>query len=513
MGALDLLRARGEAPDGEGAGTSNTESLRGVIDIGSNSVRLVVFALRGHSVTPHYNEKVMAGLGRGLGQTGRLDPDGIELALAALKRFRAIADGLGDVPVEAFATAAVRTAGDGADFVERARRGAGFDICVLSGPEEAVSSAEGVRAGLIGVDGVVGDLGGSSLELIACRDGHLGNGETHLVGPLALQGEDGNFDEQAVRARVQASLAESAVIPGAGATFYAVGGSFRAFARVHMDHVGYPLRLLHGYTMTEKDVRRLAKRFADPGDDIHDTARGVSQKRAPLLPYAALVLDEIFRVSAMERLQVSAYGLREGRLFMASDGRHLPERVFLDGVETVGRLRPEQRAFCDALTAFVAPVIESLPPMFEDAARDTLLLRAACRLSDIGATLHPEYRAQLAYDLVRHGPFAGVGHAERLFLAGAAARRYSKGFRLPEEDAELIGEALERCARQVGALMRLGAALSGRTAELLAGASLRVEAGALVLRPGRHGEEMVSEIVTRRLEQAARELDLDASIG
>lgn len=513
MGVLDLLRSGSSRDNDVGGAGESSETLRGVIDIGSNSVRLVVFAVRGHSVTPHYNEKVMAGLGRGLGQTGRLDADGIELALRALKRFRAISDGLGEVPVEAFATAAVRTAIDGEAFVQRARRETGFDIHVLSGAEEARASAEGVRAGLIGVDGVIGDLGGSSLELIACDAGELGEGETHLVGPLALQAGDGQLDPEKARAEIAASLKGSRVLPRAGDCFYAVGGSFRAFARVHMELTGYPLLLLHGYTMTARDVRKLAKRFAEASDDIHSVARGVSQKRAPLLPYAALVLDELLRASDMQTLQVSAYGLREGRMFMASDGQHLPERVLLDGIELIGRLRADKRPFADALERFLKPVIDALPPVFDGGEMEALLVRASCRLSDIGAALHPEYRAQLSYDLVRHGPFAGVGHIERLFLACAAGRRYSKGFKPPEADTALIGEDRSRRARQIGALMRLGAAFSGRTAELLSGASLRIEDGKLIFDPGEHEEAMVSDFVLRRLEQAAATLECEPVIA
>jgi len=513
MGVLDLLRAGSSHDKTVGGAGEASETLRGVIDIGSNSVRLVVFAIRGHSVTAHYNEKVMAGLGRGLGQTGRLDPDGVAMALRALKRFRAIADGLGEVPVEAFATAAVRTATDGEAFVQRARKEAGFDIHVLSGAEEAQASAEGVRAGLIGVDGVIGDLGGSSLELIACNGGQLGEGETHLVGPLALQQGDGQLDHEKARAKIAASLKGSRVLPRAGDTFYAVGGSFRAFARVHMELTGYPLLLLHGYAMTGKDVRRLAKRFTDTSDDIHAVARNVSQKRAPLLPYAALVLDEMLRASDTQTLQVSAYGLREGRIFMGSEALHMPETVFLDGIELIGRLRADKRPFTEALERFIKPVISALPAVFDAGEMEALLLRAACRLSDIGAALHPEYRAQLSYDLVRHGPFAGVGHIERLFLASAAGRRYSKGFKPPETDATLIGEERSRRARQIGALMRLGAAFSGRTAELLAGASLRIEDQKLVFDPGEHEEAMVSDFVMRRLEQAAATLELEPVIA
>ncbi len=171
-----------------------------VIDVGSNSVRLVVYRIDGRAMTPILNEKVMAGLGRSLGQTGKLSPDGIDAALRALRRFATLTQALGVQDVFAVGTAAVREAGDGAAFAQQMRRETGIPLRILSGAEEALLSALGVSAGAPDAMGVVGDLGGASLELIEISPSGPGRGETFRLGPLALAA-DGPFDYERVVAR------------------------------------------------------------------------------------------------------------------------------------------------------------------------------------------------------------------------------------------------------------------------------------------------------------------------
>ncbi len=137
-----------------------------VIDIGSNSVRLVVYRLEGRAIWTVFNEKVLAGLGRDLAKTGRLSPEGVIQTLQALKRFRAVLEAVNPAETFVVATAAAREAKDGQDFIDRVRDETGFVVRVLSGEEEAHYAAVGVLAGAPDADAVVGDLGGASLELV-----------------------------------------------------------------------------------------------------------------------------------------------------------------------------------------------------------------------------------------------------------------------------------------------------------------------------------------------------------
>ena len=158
-----------------------------VIDIGSNSVRLVIYEGLTRSPTPIFNEKVLAGLGREVHSTGLLAADAVEKALQALRRFRTLCDIGGITRLWCVATAACRDADNGPEFIAAAERICRRSIAVLTGKQEAQYSALGVVSGLYQPDGIVGDLGGGSLELVDVRGESIRSGVTLPLGSLALQ--------------------------------------------------------------------------------------------------------------------------------------------------------------------------------------------------------------------------------------------------------------------------------------------------------------------------------------
>ncbi|MEO1102006.1 MAG: hypothetical protein AAFW65_09195, partial [Pseudomonadota bacterium] len=259
-----------------------------IVDIGSNSVRLVIYAVHGAAALPYFNEKVMAGLGRGLAETGELSEESVSAALAALRRFKAIVQGLDVKAIEAVATEAVRHASNGPAFARRAAMVLGQDLTILSGEAEGRLSAIGVLAGAHKPFGLVGDLGGSSLELHSIGIDEAPAGETHLVGPLALS-SNGSFSESKVRDLVGEHLSESAHSGAGYDRFYAVGGAWRALAKLHMDLRSYPLRVLNGYTLRAKDLRKTIKAVLASGDtpQLRSRLESISSRRAPMAPYAA----------------------------------------------------------------------------------------------------------------------------------------------------------------------------------------------------------------------------------
>ncbi|MEO0981200.1 MAG: Ppx/GppA phosphatase family protein [Pseudomonadota bacterium] len=477
----------------------------GVIDIGSNSVRLVVYDVSGAGALAHFNEKVMAGLGRGVRETGRLSTDGVEMAMGALIRFRAVLDGLGVSQAAGVATAAVRDADDGADFAARAAETLGVPVRVLSGDDEARLSALGVLTGSATATGIAGDLGGSSLEVSEIGDGRIGRTETHLLGPLIMT-PDVRFDEKSIRREVRKALKGSSVVRGQGGSFHLVGGAWRSLAKLHMELTEYPLRLLHGYRMSPKAVRSAAK--AALATDTVSRARrdSVAGRRSATLPYAAVLLEEMCEAGRFSEAILSAHGLREGVLFdLVGRSRDDP---LLAGIALSARLGPGQRRFGDALYSFVSPAIEPEPNLFGLGTERARIDQAACLLADSGARLHPDHRAQLAYQLALRGAYAGADHAERAFIALAVAARYSRRFRAPSDMTPLLSPESELAARQLGACMRLGAVLSGRSADVLASSSLQTADGALTLVVSKSREGMISEAVSRRLNQAADILGL-----
>ena len=226
------------------------------VDIGSNSVRLVLYRLEGRAIWTVFNEKVLAGLGRDLASTGRLSEDGAAMALTALKRFAAVIEGVRPARTFIAATAAVREAADGQAFCERVAAETGLVIRVLSGEEEARYAALGVVAGMPSAQGVAADLGGSSLELTRIDAGGPGRGITLPLGPFSLA-NDGPFDAGRLRETIAQRLKPAADFRTD--TLHAVGGAWRTLAQVHMVHVRYPLPWCTSTSW------RLARRATSPG--------------------------------------------------------------------------------------------------------------------------------------------------------------------------------------------------------------------------------------------------------
>ena len=472
----------------------------GVMDVGSNSVRLVVYDVRGRAMQPRFNEKVLAGLGRGLGATGRLHPEGVETALAALARFASITRSQKVDSLFAFTTAAVREASDGKTFVDRVRRETGLVLRVLSGAEEARFAAEGVLAGTPGVDGVVGDLGGSSLELARLAGGRYETGSTYPLGPLALD-TGGGFSEDKVLARARELMASAPELRKAGDLFFAVGGAWRAIGTLHMELTRAPLHMLQNYEM---DAQKLLPLLSDVmnGRRYADVLQEIAKRRASTIPYAAAVLKAVIEAGKFRTVMISSCGVREGVIFDSLEPAERAEDPLDAGLDAL--IVDEQAAeFGKALASWA---IEAAPYTLHQR-----LTSAACRLVDIGALLHPDHRADLAFDLVARAPLPGLSHRDRAALALAVASRFKRGIRNEVSD-KLLDPNLAGRARALGALMRLAADFSGRSAGLLRHSRLSCDGDTLTLRVETPYRALVSEAVERRLQHAADELDMDYAL-
>ena len=488
--------------------TDNT-SWRAVIDIGSNSVRLVIYDVAGQAMLPHYNEKVMAGLGAGLAQTGKLSADGVAIALKALGRYQAILKGLAVNHVRVVATAAVRRADDGLDFVQNVKKDIGLNIEVVSGPEEARLSALGVAAGVHKASGITGDLGGSSLEFCRIENGKVKSGETLQLGPLSMDFEDRDADE--LRQKIRKILKRSELLKGAGGRFYMVGGAWRALAKLHMDMEDYSPRLLHGYIMDGKAVQAI-RTLTQKSDPLsREMMTRASRRRVKVLPYASLVLNEVFEIGDFSDVMVSSYGVREGVIADGLIGKEAGDPL-LDGIALTARLQDQRRAFGQALFKWVTAAVHPDPDLFGEEQLDQRLVAAACLLADSGARFHPDLRAKLAYEHALHGPYASVTHAERAFIAAAVGFRYARQFRVGKDVEALLSKESMRKARYLGAAMRLCAVFSGRSSTVLDQASLTRDADTLVLTVKTKHAAMVSATVEARLRTLAQLMEREPEI-
>lgn len=475
-----------------------------VIDIGSNSVRMVLYRLEGRAVWTVLNEKVLAGLGRDLATTGKLSPEGGVMALTALRRFAAVLEGVRPDAVFVAATAAVRDAADGPDFKDRITADTGLQVRVLSGEDEARYAALGVIAGAPSARGVVADMGGASLELVQIADGAPGRGVTLPLGPFGFASKKG-FDADRVQAAADKALSGIASTYAAD-TLYAVGGAWRSLAQVRMAFSGHPLRIVHQFSMTASEARDLARLIARSSPGSLDKVQGLSKKRAETLPHAAVVLDRLIERLGLKRVEFSAWGVREGLLFEAMDAETAAADPLLAGSAALGARQGVSPTLPAALDAWIAPVLEALPLAF-GAGRDAVLSRAACNLADLGARLHPDHRVELVFDQVLRAPVPGQTHAERAFLAAALNARYGGSPATPEPDtaSRLLDETAATRARALGLAMRLGCDLSGRSPQLLANAKVVVSDGLLRLTAAEGYADLLLGEQTRRRARALAE--------
>ena len=481
------------------------------VDIGSNSVRLVLYRLEGRAIWTVFNEKVLAGLGRDLASTGRLSEDGTAMALTALKRFAAVIEGVRPARTFIAATAAVREAADGQAFCERVAAETGLVIRVLSGEEEARYAALGVVAGMPSAQGVAADLGGSSLELTRIDAGGPGRGITLPLGPFSLA-NDGPFDAGRLRETIAQRLKPAADFRTD--TLHAVGGAWRTLAQVHMGHVRYPLHVVHQYVMEAGEARDIARLIARSSRASLESWKGLSKKRAETLPHAALVLEGLIERLGVERIVLSAWGVREGLLYEGLDEDTAAADPLLAGCTALGARQGISPALPGALFGWIQPIMGSLPKAF-GRDRDRTLADAACRLADLGARLHPDHRIELAFDQVLRAPIPGQTHAERAFLASTVNARYGGGAATPEPNTvgRLLDEEQRTAARALGLAIRLACDLSGRAPQLLANARVEVTDGVLVLTASEgYADVLLGEQTRRRGKALAEALGLKLDI-
>jgi exopolyphosphatase / guanosine-5'-triphosphate,3'-diphosphate pyrophosphatase len=485
----------------------------GVIDLGSNSLRLVVFERLGAAVFPLFNEKVMCGLGRGIASTGRLNPDGVALALVNLRRFVAFARAIGVDHLAVLATAAVRDASDGEAFAAEVERQCRVQVKIIDGAEEARLSAAGVVAGIPDADGIVADLGGGSVELVrvgpaaslATGDvGQIGRGISLPLGPLRLvELGDGT---RAASETVERALNSASVLRAAGKNLYLVGGAARAIARLHMEHTQYPLHIIHQYTVTRREAESFFEIIGRQSRKSLERITTVSRKRLEIVALAALILRKLITVAGPQRVVFSALGLREGYAHGLIPADERVSDPLIAAYMAVGRRQSRFRLDGDRLQEWTAPLF---PNPSETTRRRH---RATCWLSDLAWSEHPDYRAKQAFTRGLTMPFAGSTHPDRVFVATALHARYGGPAEDPvkEPTRRLLDDRATQDARTLGAALRLAYTLCAGTIELLSEVRLGRVGNELVLEVPPESSLFVGETVQRRLDAVARSLGTTA---
>ncbi|MCV0396331.1 MAG: exopolyphosphatase [Rhizobiaceae bacterium] len=479
-----------------------------IIDIGSNSIRLVIYEGIARSPTVLFNEKMLAGLGRGIVTTGKLDPDGVRRAVEEFRRFRALSEQAGAESLHVIATAAAREAENGPDFIHRAEEILGTEIRVLSGREEAHFSALGVISGFHPADGIAGDLGGGSLELVDIRGEEIGDGITLPLGGLRLQDMSKGSLQAAQRIAARELGRAKLLSGGQGRTFYAVGGTWRNLARLYMISTGYPLHVMHHFEMGIAESAGFLKQVAKGDIDKIKGIERISKNRKALLAYGAHVLQEIVRRMKPERIVVSAVGVREGYLYSLLGEDEQKADPLLSAAEELAVLRARSVEHSRELADWTGRTFEAFG--VDETADEARYRRAACLLADIGWRAHPEYRGTQSLNIISHASFIGVDHPGRAFIALANLYRHEGLFddaAAPEILRLATARYLER-AKLLGAVLRVGYLLSASMPGIIPRLEWRPrdDGGLSLVVPGQNAA-LIGERPDGRLQQLGKLID------
>jgi exopolyphosphatase / guanosine-5'-triphosphate,3'-diphosphate pyrophosphatase len=493
------------------AGQSLSNGPIAVIDIGSNSVRLVAYDALTRAPIQTFNEKSLCGLGRDVAITGLLPEDGLVQARAAIRRFRVLCDVMKVDRLFVLATAAARRATNGPAFIEEVRRELKTDVTILSGAEEARLAAMGVLAGLDAPDGFAGDLGGGSLELIDIRNGSIGQGVSLELGGFALRDASGRNLKRASKIVSDAFGTLPQLRAVAGRDILAIGGTWRAIARLHMAVTNYPLNVLHGYTVDAPvmvEFCRLIQRV--PPETLPSIAE-IARERRALLAYGAIVLEHLLLSSEARSFIVCASGVREGVLYSSLTAEEQAQDPLIVASRALSDLHARAPGHAEELLAWMKAFVESahLPEIRQE----KRLREAACLLSEVAWRASPDYRAQEASRIVAFAALPAINHVDRAFLASVMHARYEglKETNLPPLRSLLTPEKIDK-ARALGCLIRVAYNISAGQPGILPQTPLVVEEGRMVLTLGYDFANLSNERLLGRLKQAAKMLNMRVDV-
>lgn len=478
-----------------------------IVDIGSNSIRLVVFGGAPRAPATLFNEKITAGLGRGMVPGGTLDPDARAQALKGLARFAALLRLMAPDTLRVVATAAVRTASDGPDFLA-AVRDLGLPAELLSGEDEAVAAGFGVIAANPAACGIVADMGGGSLELVRVAGGNVLERASLPFGVIPVGSIRAGGPGSLRKALRKALKPLGWVGLAKGQTLYVVGGGWRALGRFHMHHTGWPLPVLGNYNFPAEDARWLKEQVRSTCPQALALLPGISATRAAQLDDASALLAALGREVEPERIEVSTYGLREGLLY-----QQLPPRIrALDPlIEDVRHTVGGQLQVADYPDALLQWSDGAFP---DEPGHLRRLRHAACLIAATGWASNPDFRAIAGEDMALHGHWIGVDAAGRATVAMALHVALGGD---PEAPPPLLAQlappdALRR-ALAWGLAFRLAQRIGGGSPQALAEVPVSLAAdGDLVLRVPRVDAALVDGPCERRLVRLALAIDRQARI-
>jgi exopolyphosphatase/guanosine-5'-triphosphate,3'-diphosphate pyrophosphatase len=491
------------------------ESRLAVIDLGSNSFRLVVFTARDAwwKRTDEIYEPVR--IGAGLAATQELGDAGMARAQATMEVFAhfCAAAGLAPEQIDAVATSAIRDAGNGAEFLERARAASGLSGRVLSSEDEARYGYLAAVNSTSLADGVVLDLGGGSMQLVRVASRHAEQLASWRLGAVRmterfLPGDGPAKGKQlaALREHLAQELRSAPWLGTAGRRLVGIGGTVRNLAAAAQRAGDLPEFGVQGFTVTRKALDDLVERLAAMTPDERAKVPGIKPSRGDLILAGAVVVQSVLELGGFDGIEVTEAGLREGVFFE----RHLRdggEPPLFDDVRRASVLNlaaqygqhPDENPH----VAHVARIALGLFDQLADAglhAGDPLereLLWAAAMLHDIGMTVDYDDHHKHSRYLVLNAGLPGFSPAE-VAIVGQAVRYHRKGSPSLGPFGPLAGKGDEDRLARCSVLLRLAEDLERSRDQLVREAHARTDGDTVRLELTADGDTRVPRWAARR---------------
>lgn len=483
-----------------------------VIDIGSNSVRQVVYEGLTRAPAMLFNEKILCGLGKGMVTTNTLNQRGVKRSLAAIQRFTRLARQMHVSKTHIIATAAVRDAKNGNEFIKDVESIVGQKVEVLTGKMEARYSAFGIKSGFHNPAGIVGDMGGGSLELVTLGD-EVGNGITLPLGGIRLN-EMSSGSLSKARKIVRNNLKELNLDwPSKDKTFFAIGGTWRSLGKLHIANTKYPLSAVHDYEVKASEIIAFCNKIIN--GDLRDIKGiyAVSKNRRDLLPIGAVVMREVLKSTKAKKVSFSSLGIREGVLYSLLSKQQQRRDSLLRAAKDLSVLRARSPEHCVELATWTEEAFKTLGiKESEDDARHRV---ASCFLADVAWRAHPDFRADQSLGIIANAGFVAISHEGRAYLAIANYHRYQglgSKIRSPKI-ASLANPAAAKKARILAALFRVLYMFSATMPNILPRIKLKkVDRKSFVLKVPKDLSDLIGERPKERVKQLERELDRKVTI-
>ncbi len=511
--SLKTKNATGKSIVAEAQGRLPEHQPIAIIDIGSNSIRLVVYEGLSRSPAVLFNEKVLCGLGKGVAQTGKLDDDAVQRSLDAIKRFYKISSQMTVSGIHILATAASREASNGDAFIKQVERICNSKVQLLSGAMEAHYAGLGANSGIYTADGIVGDLGGGSMELIPTTSA-IKHGVTTPLGGLRLQETSKeNLDQASEIARKELSKIK-VKWPGKHRRFYAIGGTWRSLARLHMHDVNYPLEVVHGYTVKTKDYIEFCKRVIKDNLDDFRGIEEISKNRQNLLPYGAAVLIETLSYLEAKEITILATGVREGYLYSLLNKKERQSDALLQATGELAILRARSPKHSLELADWTGKALKAIG--IKETKDDERWRKASCNLADIAWRSASDYRAEQTLGIINNAGFNSISHEGRAYLAIVNFHRHQGmgAKKVPPVIAQLASEETNKKARLQAALFRLAYLFSASVEGILPKIEIiRIKKETLVIEIPKSLKILLGERVLNRLDQLSREVEEEISVS